>query len=70
MPVVFIDRHIGFYNGVLRVECMEATATGQERPSGTLLIPGNQARQVLQADELEKKLREQQAQQQPTAGRA
>src|SRR5262249_37597943 len=74
MPTVFIDRlsHIGFYNGVLRIECTEATATGQERPSGTLLIPANQAGQVLQsllkaAQELEKKMREAQAaQQQPT----
>src|SRR5262249_55499654 len=77
MPIIFIDRlsHIGFYNGVLRIECAEASATGQERPSGTLMIPGNQARQVLQsllkaAEEIDKKLREQHAQQQPTVGTA
>jgi hypothetical protein len=77
MPIIFIDRlaHVGFYNGVLRIECSEAGANGQERPSGTLLIPGNQAGQVLQslvraAQELEKKVREQAAQQQPTAGNA
>jgi hypothetical protein len=77
MPVVLIDRlsQIGFYNGVLRIECVEATAAGQERPSGTLLIPGAQAPQVLQslvnaAQELEKKLREQAVQQQSTVGRA
>lgn len=39
-----------------------STANGQERLSGTLLIPGNQAGQVLQtlvaaAQEIEKKLR-------------
>ena len=78
MSTVFIDRlaHIGFFNGVLRIECVEFTASGQERPSGTLLVPGNQAGQVLQtlvnaAQELEKKLREQQqVQQQPSAGNA
>ena len=65
MPTVLIDRlaQIAFYNGVLRIECVEATANGQERSSGTLLIPGNQAAQVLQslvaaAQELEKKLRD------------
>jgi hypothetical protein len=65
MSTVLIDRlaHVGLYNGVLRIECVEATANGQERPSGTLLIPGNQAGQVLQslvaaAQELEKKLRD------------
>jgi len=64
MPVVLIDRlaQIGLHNGVLRIECVEATANGQERVSGTLLIPGNQAGQVLQtlvaaAQELERKLR-------------
>jgi hypothetical protein len=77
MSLVFVDRisHVGFYNNVLRIECLEAAPNGQERPSGTLLIPANQAAHVLQslvkaAQELEKKLREQQAQQQPTAGNA
>lgn len=64
MSTVLIDRlaHVGLHNGVLRIECVESTANGQERLSGTLLIPGNQAGQVLQtlvaaAQEIEKKLR-------------
>jgi hypothetical protein len=81
MPIIFIDRlsHVAVINGVLRVECIEVGANGQERPSGTLLIAGNQAGPVLAslvkaAQELEKKMREQQAQQQakqaPTVGNA
>ena len=50
---------------MLRIECVAVGADGQQRPSGTLVIPGAVATQVLQAlingtQELDKKLREQQ----------
>ena len=48
----------------MRIECIEAGPNGEERPSGTLLMPGNQAGHVLKAlvgatQEVEKRLREQ-----------
>lgn len=59
--------NLSITNGVLRVECTATGADGQPHPSGTLVIPGPVAGQVLQAlingtQELEKKIREQQAQ--------
>jgi len=67
MSVILIDglKTVGFHNGILRIECIQAGPNGEERPSGTLLIPGNQAGHVLKAlvaatQELEKRLREQQ----------
>ena len=66
MSVTFIDgiKTVTFHNGVLRIDCVAAGPNNEERPSGTLLIPAIQARQVLQAlvnatEELEKRLREQ-----------
>lgn len=77
MSVTLIDglKTIAFHNGILRIDCTAAGPNGEERPSGTLLIPGNQARQVLVAlvnatQELEKRLREAAAQQQTTVGNA
>ena len=78
MSVTLIDglKTVAFHNGVLRIDCVAAGPNGEERPSGTLLIPGNQAGPVLQAlvkatQELDKRLREQQAaQQQAPAGSA
>jgi hypothetical protein len=78
MSVILIDglKTVGFHNGILRIECTEAGPNGEERASGTLLIPGNQAGLVLKAlvdatRELEKRLRDQQQQQQqPAAGNA
>ncbi len=74
MSVILIDglKTVGFHNGILRIECTEAGPGGEERSSGTLLIPGNQAGQVLKSlveatQQLEKRLREQQ---QETAGNA
>ena len=74
MSVTLIDavKAITFHNGVLRVDCVAAGPNNEERPSGTLLIPGNQVRQILQSltqavQELEKKIREQQ---QPAPGEA
>lgn len=73
MNQVLIDAisNLSIHNGVLRIECVAAGPDGQPRPSGTLVIPGAVAAQVLQAlingtQELEKKLREQM----PTAGNA
>jgi hypothetical protein len=69
MSHVLIDgiANLTVSNGVLRVECTAAGADGQSHPSGTLVIPGAVAGQVLQAlingmQELEKKIREHQAQ--------
>ena len=76
MSVILIDslKTIGFHNGILRIECVQAGPNGEEKPSGTLLLPGNQAAQVLNAlvnatQELEKRLREQH-QQAAAAGNA
>jgi hypothetical protein len=77
MSVTLIDsvKSVTFHNGVLRIDCFAAGPNNEERPSGTLLIPGSQARQVLNAlvnatQELEKRLRDQVAQQQATVGNA
>jgi hypothetical protein len=58
--------HITLHNGVVRIECLTVGSDGKPHPSGTLIIPGAVAGQVLQAlvngtKELEKKLHEQQA---------
>jgi hypothetical protein len=76
MTQVLIDslKAVTFQNGVLRVDCIAAGPNNEERPSATLLIPGNQAAHILHSltqalQELEKRLREQ-AQHQPAgAGR-
>ena len=75
MTQVLIDAigGLSIHNGVLRIECVAVGADGQPHPSGTLVIPGAVATQVVQAlingtQELEKKLIEQQ--QMPPAGNA
>jgi hypothetical protein len=75
MTQVLIDTitNLSIHNGVLRIECVAVGADGQPHPSGTLVIPGAVATQVVQAlvngtQELDKKLREQQ--QMPPAGNA
>jgi len=67
MSLILIDavKSVVWHNGVLRIDVVAAGPNGEERPSGTLLIPGNQAGNVLKAlvdatQELEKRLREQQ----------
>jgi hypothetical protein len=77
MSTILIDsiKSVTFHNGVLRIDCSVVGPNNEERPAGTLLVPGNQAQQVLNAlvgavQELEKRLREQAAQRQPTAGNA
>jgi len=67
MNQILIDSiaNLSIHNGVLRIACVAAGPDGQAQPSGTLVIPGMAATQVLNAlvkgtQELEKKLREQQ----------
>ena len=69
MTQILIDgiTNISFHNGVLRIECITVGPDGKPHPSGTLVIPGAIAGQVMQAlvngmQELDKKLREQQKQ--------
>jgi len=76
MTQILIDgiTNISFHSGVLRIECATVGPDGKPHPSGTLIIPGAVAGQVMQAlingmKELEKKVREQQ-QQMPAAGNA
>ncbi len=77
MIQILIDgiTNIAFHSGILRIECATVSPDGKPHPSGTLIIPGPVAGQVLQAlikgtQELEKKMREQQQQQMPAAGNA
>ena len=63
--VILVDRiaNVAVANGVLRIECAAASSSGQEKPSGTVLIPAVVAGQVVQTlfnamQELEKKARE------------
>jgi hypothetical protein len=65
MDTIVVDRigAIAIMNGVLRIECMSVSASGQERASGTLLIPANIATGVVQSlirgmQELDRKLRD------------
>ena len=71
MTQILVDaiNSISIHNGLLRIECTAVGPDGKPQPSGTLVIPGAGAGQVLQAlingtQELEKKLREQM----PTSG--
>jgi hypothetical protein len=62
---------ISFHNGILRIECIAAGPKGEERPSGTLLIPGAQAGPILKAlVEATQELSRRQKEQAPTAGNA
>ena len=78
MSLTLIDgiKNVVFHNGMVRIECISAGPNNEERPSGTLLIPGNQVGQVLRTltqamQDLEKKIRElQQQQAKPTVGNA
>lgn len=63
--VILVDRiaNVAVANGVLRIECTCASSSGQEKPSGTVLIPAVVAGQVIQSlvnalQELDKKARE------------
>jgi hypothetical protein len=78
MSLTLIDgiKTVVFHNGMVRIECISAGPNNEERPSGTLLIPGNQVGQILRGltqamQDLEKKIREAQQQQaKPTVGNA
>ena len=55
--------NIAVTNGIVRIECVSVNAAGQEKPSGTVLIPANLAGPVVHSlvkgmQELDKKLRE------------
>ena len=55
--------NIAVSNGIVRIECAAVNAAGQEKPSGTMLIPANLAGPVVHSlvkgmQELDKKLRE------------
>lgn len=76
MTVTLIDgiKSVSFSNGVVRIDCFSLGPNNEERPSGTLVIPGPRAGQIVQAltqglQELSNKLREHQ-QNIPTAGNA
>jgi hypothetical protein len=77
MSLTLIDgiKTVVFHNGMVRIECVSAGPNNEERPSGTLLIPGNQVGQILRTltqamQDLEKRIRELQQQNVPTAGNA
>ncbi len=66
MSVILVDRigAVVFHNGVLRIDCIATGPNGEDRPSGTLLLPLNQAGAVLRsligaAQEVDRRLREQ-----------
>ena len=68
MSIVLIDgiKDVVFHNGIVRIDCIAAGPDNSQRPSGTLVIPGNVAGPVLQMisnamQELDKKIREQAA---------
>ena len=72
---IFLDaiKAVTFHNGVFRIDCIAVGPNNEERPSGTLVIPGNRAGPILGSltqavQELDKKLREQA--QQATAAKA
>ena len=67
MTNILVDGIAGItlHNGILRVECTTVGADGKPHPSGTLVIPGPAAAQVIQVlvngmQELDKKIKEQQ----------
>jgi hypothetical protein len=64
MRRVLVDdiKSVAIRNGLLRVDCL-VTGRDKERPSSTLLSPGNQAKPILKAltqaiQELEIKIRQ------------
>jgi hypothetical protein len=74
MSVMLIDRiaAVVLQNNVVRIDCVMSGPNQEERPAGTLLIPGNVAGPILQSliksmQELEKRLREQAASQKAAA---
>ncbi len=77
MTTILIDglKAVSLQNGIVRIDCFEGGPNNEERLSGTLLIPGHRAVQIMEAmrqalQELDKKLRELQQQAAPTIGNA
>ena len=65
MSTILVDgiKDIVFHNGLVRIDCISTGAKGEQRQSGTLLIPGNVAGLVLKSlanamQELDKKIHE------------
>jgi hypothetical protein len=70
MSIILVDgiKDVTFHNGIVRIECITAGPNGEQRSSGTLVIPGNVTGPVLQAlvqaiQELDKKIRDHVAEQ-------
>jgi hypothetical protein len=65
MSVIVVDgfKDIVIHNGLVRIDCVSAGPNGEQRQSGTLVIPAIATGPVLQAlanamQELDKKIRE------------
>jgi hypothetical protein len=66
MQILLVDgiKDVVLHNGVVRVDCVSAGPNGQEKASGTLLIPANIVGPLIQTlanalTELDKRIREQ-----------
>jgi hypothetical protein len=77
MSVIVIDgiKDVVFHNGIVRIDCVAAGPGAEQRPSGTLVIPGVVTGPILQAlvnamQELDKKMREHAAEQAAKASAA
>lgn len=65
MSMIMVDgiKDIVFHNGIVRIDCLSAGPNGEQRPSGTIVIPANVTGPILQSlanamQELDKKIRE------------
>lgn len=65
MSMIMVDgiKDIVFHNGIVRIDCLAAGPNGEQRPSGTIVIPANVTGPILQSlanamQELDKKIRE------------
>jgi len=77
MSVVVVDgiKDIVLHNGIVRIDCLTAGPGGEQRASGSILIPGNVTGPILQAivnamQELDRRIREQAAEQAKAAAPA
>ena len=65
MSMIMVDgiKDIVFHNGIVRIDCLAAGPNGEQRSSGTIVIPANVTGPILQSlanamQELDKKIRE------------
>ncbi|MFO1084349.1 MAG: hypothetical protein U1E21_07290 [Reyranellaceae bacterium] len=65
MSMIMVDgiKDIVFHNGIVRIDCLAAGPNGEQRASGTIVIPANVTGPILQSlanamQELDKKIRE------------